>query len=313
MNPWLTMVTDYVVEYDSGTSSGVGYIPTAYSNSQTTTAGELPYSDASVTGFTRLVFPDSYTSNDLTTFAGYVRPRWVRIKITYTGTKLNEGGTLTLFHGPDKIPLNAINPSIMSGGATRFVTPGVDGNFTKNVNNHSIHRFENEFEFYWYPADMRFRSFNCRAGTPNNVGVAGTMLMPDTSPYIPCEAGAVYDTSLMDMPWCTGFHLQLANNTSTTAALPLIVEITRCVDYSMRKSCGTLLAFNDTVPGNVVPQTHPIAEAQIHNTLAHIHKQRQKSAATLTKSMLRYSLNEAKQILPSVAEGVGERLAASLV
>lgn len=223
-NPWYSF-TDNIV-YTLGTTLGLLDRTVGTALSSISTTGFLPTSGTAL----GQVWSPNYPTNAQNWYSGHVRVLGVEVDIEYTGTELNCGGTVTIFHGAGSAR-GLISTASTAGTAYTLSYPSL-ASLQQDRERTTQMRFGKRTRFVWRPHDLEFHTVRSyrqslfttvpAATLESGVYEVQDVIANDGSPFSP-----------VDCPFGLGFVVNLATTYAPGAALPIIVNMRIITDESL--------------------------------------------------------------------------------
>jgi len=318
LNPYL-LWTDYLaVERIVNNTRIAQYVSTLLTNSTGTQSGFLP--EGATNMYVSNAGTNQYNTSTLAGYTAFVRPHGVRIRVIYTGTKLNEGGAIMAIHNPHHTSLLAwedADTSASSDSPFKSI-PTSNSQLGSWLDRVSTHQLGDTFEFVWRPDSFAFKSMSSYLPMEDMSVAALNAVNPAIlqQGYMAAEAGTS-GTNLLatraERGWVTGIKVIPAAGTPGTL-IPYTWEVSAQYDICIVRSVGASGAStgSSATAGQRLAAHNPLDEAHIHNALAIAHQQRSMRVPSRSAKNLGVvsSLKAAGQsAMLGAAESVGEQFA----
>jgi hypothetical protein len=274
-------------EYNNGGVAFTGSVPSIMSSDTASVSG-WPESTAANTF--ELIQMNSTVGVNASNYM--IRPHGVEVDIEYTGTELNMGGLLTVFHGGAQCSL-LTQGSAAAGGFDWSLNTG---ELLTDPTKYTRVRIGSRARFVLRPVDPQFKLFRSVYRNEIEAGVLG--LRVDNS-QIACEGVLPYydggngHNQLTPYGWTTGFRIEPAAGAAGGAA-QYVVTLRWVGDISQYGISANIQPSAGGMPVTT-PITHPLAEAKLANHLANHH------AANVRGDL--------RQVVTAAAEGAGQTIA----
>jgi hypothetical protein len=308
-NPFLIPVDTvfYEGQYNATAVQNYFFPPMCMTGSANTQANGWPIGDGATNNLYSPIVANATLSSSGTQFGWRSRVHGFEIDIEYTGTELDKGGLLYIYHGASGMALTSQNVTANSTYAsfttpTSVTLPGT-GNFCTAV------RIGNRAKFVLRPTSTEWKDLRTHwfSGSVNNlVSFGNGNQLIDAAGVLPLASYLGAGLTQVGRPTrfghTMGFTLVPANpNTTAGGVQPYIVRVRAVLDVDI---WNTGQQVNQQF-GMPIMSSHadPVAHAHIHNALA-AHNQ------NIIRGSLRDTIAQGEHGLQSVADSVAD--AASL-
>lgn len=209
-------------------------------------------------------------STAFTNFAGRIRVIGVRVRIDYTGTVANEGGTLTIYHGGGR-DASIYSRSIAAPyWGTPFTTSTTLTNSATFV---TTSRMGARSEFVWRPREYEFN--NVETFLSDEVVVASVGLTTSGPDILNKYFGDEYaDNNGAESGWAFGFTLSNAVAVAAGVAMPYLVNVD-IITHEDTWQCGSAILPNVAFRrGDTPSYRNTLLADSVANHLAKVHSTR---------------------------------------
>lgn len=274
VNPWYSAFNFFSYEKMIGSVLSVANIPILFANNGlSNTVVPTPLNQINLNF---LQYRDTLAGSGK--YSGHVRVIGVEVDIEYTGTLLNSGGMVTIYHGAGKnsgVISNTVTGTGWGPAFTTFSLMAQDTTRTTQV------RFDKRCKFVWRPGHHDFmpvKSYRecslhyaaaAALADDFNQSAVGDILAPDITPHHP-----------VDTPWGLHFNVTLAQAVAAGTDMPLIVRMRAITHESLTyDAAGTVdLGYPLTLPTHHAIANTPKLDAY-RTALSNVHNLRSKVKA----------------------------------
>lgn len=305
VNPWYSFTDTIQYTYQNAGTTSTAVIPTFCANAAISQFLPLPGQNTTQTWTN-----SKYNQPTTTTYTGYSRVHGVEIDIEYTGTLLNCGGTISIFHGGGA-GSGAFTTANNSFSPYNLAWPTVQA-MQLNTETTTTMRFGQRCRFVWRPHHLDFKSVSTYREGDIYSAAAGAVIVESGVSQTHDFLAADNDPSRpVDCPYGLAIVLRLADpqNYSSGSSLPLIIKCRIIADERLTYSKLSNSDRNTSVSNNTVPPVHnSMLRDHFHNRLMKVHRAR-------CSHRVADSDQPFTKIAESVAEGaassIGEKIAAA--
>lgn len=309
VNPYLLFTTNLLWNNTHNGAEYFQYCPTAMVNAINTPAYNWPSGTPVNIMNTPLFAAGQFPTAGADGYGGYVRVQGVRFRITYTGTELNKGGIIHVFHNPEHASALMPDSSIVASGENFISTTTTLASLEANASGVSSHYIGDSFEWVWRPSHTEFVDVTSVLDAPLASVAAGDFenSLIYSQGYFPDDKSSGNSCPL---GWCAGFMLIPAAGTPATA-LDYYLEIEALLDVNLHQVDGSAGKPTATV---VQPTRYshsaPQKQALVHNVLGAVHLAR--SSHIIPPGAKKLAVKGLKSSALGMMEGLGERFMSSL-
>jgi len=318
INPWLLWTNQIRVERCNAGTNVAQYLPTALMNGTATPSGYLP--EGATNMYTVLTASNRWITDATTAYDARVRPIGIRIRVYYTGTDLNKGGTIYAFHNSLESSLLCSEDSDVTAGSDSAFKSCVNSNtqLAAMTNRVSIHRMGDEFEFIWRPPTFEFNELTTYLPFPETTTL--TQANPDLHAlgYMAPEAGTSLVNQRCHRGWTTGFKIVYPPGVvaaGTTAPYNFEIDAVYDLNLDYIQTTGTYGNGQAATNSTLRSVHNPVAEAAIHNAvsiLAHHRCTNVRASKSDNLGVQGALYNTAMSTIEGAASAFGERVLTSV-
>jgi hypothetical protein len=273
----VTLINPYAVAFDNVKyevrTAGAMFLNTipGLMTAGFTSPGGWPVGTSTASTYTSVGMVNSYVNpGGSGEMVAKVRVQGVAFDIEYTGTELNKGAVLKIFHGASMI--DYASQSLQNAGGNSWNTPsGI--NPEAAINNVALTRLGDRIQFVVRPTEPIFtkiksyyRSEDYDTATSD---VSYNVEIADILP-IPSATQSNLSLGLSPFGWNYGFSLS-GGNIGAGANTDFIVTIRVVADVSIHSTGAVIAGGQERQPNPDPTYSHAIAESHIRNALSTHH------------------------------------------